>query len=606
MSVEYRRFLTFLFRHKFKAIGVSVLAVIEASLNTLVFLLIPQILFLLNPDHKIEPLSLSVSYEPISNTINWIITSIDGQTYFDRVISISLIMVSIFIFKNLVSYLRRILTSWLNLSVVNDMRAEVFKQIQTLPLSEFKEKKSGHLLTLMTSDVNTVLKSIRQVFDQLLTEPLKVLTMLFSVFALSWKLSFALILIAPITTLVIAKIGKILKRKSQLAVEQRDVYMSTLTESFSGIKEIKAFNAEDYQFKRYMKEQTKLKILQFKQNLYKLLNMPLTEAMGSILIGLVVLIAGYLIDTDDSLDPAVFASILVGFIGIIEPMKKLGHIYSEFKVAMVSAKRLFDVIDNDTNELEIGTQAKDTFEEKITFHNVSFKYEEQSNFGLSNISFEIKKGEMVALVGSSGSGKSTLADLLARFYTITDGEILIDSVQLNDIQTTSLRKLITVVPQESFLFNDTIENNIRFNQNSDDDQIKNAAQIANAEEFVVGLDDGYQTYVGERGGNLSGGQRQRIAIARAVIKDAPIIILDEATSALDSESEKLVQSALDNLLKDHTSIVIAHRLSTIINADRIIVMNEGKIVESGTHHELLDKGGAYKNLYELQYGSESN
>lgn len=605
MNKEYKRFLSFLFPHKGKAIIVGCLAFIQAALNTLAFLMIPQILFILNPDFNSNSLGFEGSFNPLGNILQWMVDLSKDLPFFDRIISIVSLMVGVFLTKNIISYIRRILTSWLNLSVVNDIRGDVFKHIQTLPLSEFKDKKSGHLLTLMTTDINSVLKSIKQVFDQMLTEPLNVILMLSTVFALSWKLSIAVLIMAPITTFVIAKIGKILKKRSKLAMSQRDIYMTTLTESFSGIKEIKAFNAEEYQLGRYLKEQTKLKLLQFKQNMFQLLNMPLTEAMGSILIGSVIITGAYLIDVEKSLSAVAFASVLVGFVSIIEPMKKIGHIYSEFKVAMVSAKRLFDVLDNDQNELEIGIVEKNTFEDKIEITDLSFSYEKGANFGLKNISFEIKKGEMIALVGSSGSGKSTMADLLARFFTSADSHISIDQTPLNNIKTTSLRKLITVVPQESFLFNDSVENNIRFNQNSSLDDVNTASDIANATEFISELDEGIQTSVGERGGKLSGGQRQRIAIARAVLKDSPIIILDEATSALDSKSEKLVQKALDELLKNHTSIVIAHRLSTIVNADKIVVMDQGEVVEIGNHAELISKEGMYKKLYELQYGNES-
>jgi subfamily B ATP-binding cassette protein MsbA len=604
LNPQYRTFLAYLFNHKWKAVSITIMAFIQAAINLLSIAMIPQIIFILDPSYKLSTKGFDSSYNFMGMLLKYIIDFLQKYDFFERIVVAISIFAGLLIFKNIVAYIRRITTSWLNLSVINDIRQDVYYKIQKLPISDFRDKETGHLLTLITVDVRKIMTSLRQVFDQMVTEPINILLALYTIIAFSSKLSLVLVVVAPVIFFAITKVGVILKRRSERTIKQNDRFMTTLTESFAGIKEIKAFNAEEFQYKKYLKEQNKLKRLRFRQSLMQLLNMPLTEALGAILVGLIIIFGAYLIQTDESFTAVQFSAILAIIISILEPMKKLGHIYNEFKVAMVSANRLFNVVDSDTNEHDIGDSEIENFNDTIEFRNVDFKYVDDAEFELSDVSFTIKKGENVAIVGSSGSGKSTIADLIGRFYLIDSGDIKIDGKSINELRLKSIRKLITYVLQDNFLFNDTVANNIRFNQiDATESDIKNAAKIANAAEFIEALDEGYETVVGEKGSKLSGGQKQRIAIARAVLRNSPIMVFDEATSALDSESEKSVQDALDNVMKSHTSIVIAHRLSTIINSDKIIVMEKGEVVEIGTHQDLIQRDGYYKRLYDIQFTS---
>ena len=604
MNKKYLSFFSYLKKHRFLILVIVLLAIIQTIFTTISFLIIPDIIFSLDPDsvQKVSPITQSNMLDYVGTFKNYITQLTANLPYLDRVIYMAIIVILVYLAKNIIDYLRRVLTAWFEISVVTDMRNDLFTHIQNLSITDHAEKEKGHYLSLLTRDITQVFISMKRVFESLLTQPLLILSLLYSIFNTSWRLSALIIIAAPITGLLLVYIGKSLRRKSQRVMKQGDDYLNILNESFQGFKIFKAFNAERFQQNRFIKEILKLKRLTFLQSVVQSINIPLTEILGSAVVAGVLVLGAYISVSGEGLTGKEIVTVLIGLIAMIEPIKKIGEVYNELKVAMVSVDRVFDILQLESDENQFGNLEHEQFESDIEINIAKFNYDASSNFELTDIKFEIKKGETVALVGASGCGKSTLADLLSRFYRIENGYIKIDGININELSNQSLRNLISIVPQQSFLLRDTIETNIRFNQDENHmDDVVEAAKMANATEFIDKFDDAYAKNVGDNGSKLSGGQRQRITIARAILKQTPIIILDEATAALDSKSEKVVQNALDNMMKNHTTLVIAHRLNTIINASKIIVMDQGKIVEAGTHNQLIKNNSLYKKLYDIQY-----
>lgn len=534
------------------------------------------------------------------NYLNYFVTlkKVDGNN--DVLIFMVGLIVITFLLKNIFNYLSMFFITYLRNGVVKNIRNDIYKSIIKLSLSYYSEKKRGDIVARISSDVQELDHSFLSIFELIVKDPLMVLFTLLSMFLISPKLSIFVIVFIPICGFVISLVGKSLRRKSLKVQKEQGQFISLVDETLSGMKILKIFNAEEKFQKKFMN--STIRFYKFSNSVLNRKNLasPLSEFLGITAIAGVLWVGGMMVLKENSLDASAFIVYLGLAYNILTPAKSLSRATYKVKKATAAAERIFDVIDNDTiisenkNAIEINS-----FDHNIEIKNMSFSYE--NDVVINNLNLTIPKGSSVALVGQSGSGKSTLANLICRFYDIQKGEICFDNTDIKNLKKESLRKMIGLVTQDSILFNDTIKNNLLIaKEDATNDEIINCLKVANAWEFVKKLPKKIDTNIGDSGNKLSGGQKQRLSIARAVLKNPPILVLDEATSALDSESEKLVQTALDNLMKDKTSIVIAHRLSTIQNSEKIIVLDKGQIIESGKHKELMKKDGVYSNLVKMQ------
>ena len=502
------------------------------------------------------------------------------------------------------------LTAWLanyfmvpiRTGVLRDLRAQLYRKVVSLPIGFFTEERKGDVMSRMTNDVNEVEASIMSTLDMLFKDPIMIIVYLVTLFTISWQLTLFVLLLLPIAGFLIGRIGRSLKRASTKGQEQNAEILTQIDETLGGLRVVKAFNAEGKLMQRFLNliNATRATFNRINRRYY--LAHPVSEFFGTALIAILLWFGGTLIlGEHSSIDAATFIYYLVIFYSIINPAKDLSKATYSIRRGMASLERIDKILNTQSNIREIENPNKLTnFQSVIRYEDVSFSYQENRPV-LQHINLDIRKGQTIALVGQSGSGKTTLADLLPRFYDPYAGRITIDGTDVRNVKTFDLRALMGNVNQEAILFNDTFYNNITFGvESATMEEVRQAARIANADDFIMATPDQYQTTIGDRGSRLSGGQRQRISIARAILKNPPILILDEATSALDTESEKLVQEALENLMKDRTTIVVAHRLSTIRNADLICVLHEGQIVERGTHDQLLALNGYYRRLIEMQ------
>ncbi|HQG67018.1 MAG TPA: ABC transporter ATP-binding protein [Paludibacteraceae bacterium] len=514
---------------------------------------------------------------------------------------LGLFLIVMTVFKTGTSYLSSYYIIPIRTGVLRDLRNQLYKKILSLPIGFFTEERKGDIMSRMTSDVTEIETSIISSLEMIFKNPIIILIYLTVMFAMSWKLTLFVLILLPLSGWLIGMIGKSLKQRSTLGQQQTGELLSQIEETLSGLRVIKAFNAEKKLEKRFAALNEKLRRTLNRINRRYTLAHPLSELLGTVVIAILLWFGGVLIlENHSSINAAEFIYYLVIFYSIINPAKDLSKAGYSVQKGLASLERV-DKILKAENTLPEPTESKkiNSFNDRIEFKNVNFRY--QSDWVLQDINLTIPKGKTVALVGQSGAGKSTLVDLLPRFYDVTEGEILIDGINIKDLNTKDIRSLMGNVNQEAILFNDTFFNNIAFGvENATLEQVMEAAKIANAHDFIVATENGYQTTIGDRGSKLSGGQRQRISIARAILKNPPILILDEATSALDTESEKMVQEAIEKLMMNRTTLVIAHRLSTIKRADEICVMSEGKIVERGKHDELIALNGYYKRLYDMQ------
>ena len=607
---NFRRLL-----HYVKPYWFSVLMNIVFNILAIVFslfsfsMIVPFLNMLFNPKNltTVKP-EFALDTDTLLATLDYYISSIiieHGQA--SALIFICILLVIAFFLRNITTYFAMFFMVGVRAGTIKDLRNDLYKKIMILPLSFYSKHKKGDIMARITTDVHEIEVSIISYLDVFIKSPLTIMAYFAYMLGVSWRLTLFVVLLLPIGGLIIGWVGKSLRKDSLEGQNKLAGLLATIEETIGGLRIIKAFNAIYYssdKFNEHNDDYTRvIKFVNRKRDL----SSPMSEFLSSIIIAIVIWFGATLIlsassnpDAVPSITAANFIAYIVVFSQIISPAKSFSQGFYSLQKGMASADRIFEVLDAEEVIVE-KENAKSLleFNDAIVYNDVSFHYNEVNV--LKNISLTIPKGKMIALVGESGGGKSTLVDLLPRFYDVSDGSITIDGTDVRDLKICDVRGLMGIVSQESILFNDTVFNNIAFGlENATREDVIEAAKIANAHDFIMEMENGYDTYIGDRGMNLSGGQRQRISIARAVLKNPPILILDEATSALDTESERLVQEALAKVMTNRTSVVIAHRLSTIQNADEILVLVKGQIVERGKHEELIELGGVYKRLTDLQ------
>ncbi len=515
--------------------------------------------------------------------------------------AIPLALVGLYLIKGALSYLQNVIIFGISWELVVSLRNEIFYKIQRLPLGYFEDTPVGELLSRFINDVTIMQSSITNMVKEFLQNAFMLVGLICWVFYLKWDWAIMSLFVFPLAIAPIASIARKLRHLSRRGQEIIATINSTVVETFSGIKVVRGFSLEKQQNKKLDLQNDQFLSVMKSNVKYTELSSPLMEILGMVSGAFILWYGGNQV-LEGTVTQGSFIAFIVALFMMYGPIRLLFKIYTKFQGSLAGAERVFFILDQDEEDVKGGDLTLNGFEEEIEFRNVSFKYPSRSAWVLNDINLTVKKSSIVAIVGMSGAGKTTLVDLLFRFYLASEGKILIDGVNINDFDVLSLRSKLALVTQETFLFNDTIRNNIAFGRMQvTDEEIMEASRAAHVDSFVKTLDDGYETEIGERGVKLSGGQKQRIAIARAILRNAPILVLDEATSSLDSESEKLVQDALNALMQNRTTFIIAHRLSTIKNADRIIVLDQGKVVEEGSHDELLSNEGVYKKYYEMQF-----
>ncbi|MDA8572754.1 ABC transporter ATP-binding protein/permease [Flavobacteriaceae bacterium] len=606
MKKIIQQLLPFIKNYKKHVVLNIVFNLLYALFSTLAFVsLIPMLNVLFDKTQKVtkEPVWTGIGglKDYGNDMLNYKVSSLleNGNPQMALLVVVALVITTFFL-KNFFGYLSMQHVMYLKNGVLTDLRKDMYKHIIELPISFYSKRKKGDIMARVLGDINEMQNSFFILLELIVREPLTILFSLIVMFSISWKLSVFVLLFIPISGFLISSIGKRLKRQSLRAQQESGHLISTVEETLTGLKIVKSYNAENAFKKRFVDSADRILSLVNKIGLKNNLAGPLSEVLGIITIAILLWYGGKLVLIEKAIEGTTFIGFMALAYGILTPAKAISKASYRVKNGIAAADRVFEVLfHEDTMPDNQNAIDASGFETKIELKNVSFKYENE--YVLKDFSMTVKKGQSVALVGQSGSGKSTIANLLTRFYDVNDGSISIDGNNIKDLSKASLRTQIGLVTQDSILFNNSIKNNLKIgNESATDEEIIKALKVANAWEFVKELPDGIETNIGDAGNSLSGGQKQRLSIARAVLKNAPIMILDEATSALDTESERLVQEALENMMKNRTSVVIAHRLSTIQNADHIIVMKQGKIVEQGKHQELLDKKEVYYSLIMMQ------
>jgi subfamily B ATP-binding cassette protein MsbA len=566
--------------------------------------LIPMLDVLFDKTKKVfeEPKYTDIGHlkDYLQEFINYRVTAYSGDDEMKGLVLVIGLILVLFLLKNLFNYLAMYFITFLRNGVLKDIRNKLYEKVVELPISYYSEKRKGDVIARITSDVLEIQHSFLSVLELIVREPLTIFFTIIIMFGISTKLTLFVFIFIPVAGMIISRIGKSLKKKSDDVQREQGEFLSIIEETLGGLRVIKAFNSESRFYKTFSESTKRFfnysNILLNRQNLAS----PTGEFLGILVIGILLWFGGKMVLVDGTLDASSFIAYMGLAYNILTPAKAISKASYSVKKGNAAAERVLEILETKNPIAEIENPIEQTsFESEIYLQNISFKYEDE--FVLKNFNLTVKKGSTVALVGQSGSGKSTIANLVTRFYDVNEGDISIDGNNIKNLSKKSLRGLLGLVTQDSILFNDTVKNNIELGkENATEDEIIEAAKIANAHDFIINLPKGYETNIGDSGNKLSGGQKQRISIARAVLKNPPIMILDEATSALDTESERLVQDALEKMMQNRTSIVIAHRLSTIQNADTIVVLHQGEIVEQGTHAELLKLNGTYKKLVQMQ------
>ncbi|WP_426429880.1 ABC transporter ATP-binding protein [Winogradskyella sp. HB-48] len=556
---------------------------------------------------KTKQINTKPTWEGIANIkdylesyLNYFVTQKANEGHDDVLIFMVVLVVSMFLLKNLFSYLAMYFITFLRNGVLKDIRNALYDKVVDLPIAYFSEKRKGDTIARITTDVQEIQTSFLSILELIVREPLMILFTIITMFLISAKLTLFVFIFIPVSGFIISRIGKSLKKRSDRVQSEQGQLLSIIEETLGGLKVIKGFNAQKifgYKFKDSTNRFNK-----FSNNLLHRQNLasPTSEFLGILVISVLLWYGGRMVLNDGNLEAGLFIVYMGLAYNILTPAKAISKASYSVKKGNAAAERVLEILNTESPLADVpNAKTKTDFKSQINLENISFKYED--DLVLKNFTLSVPKGKSVALVGQSGSGKSTIANLVTRFYDVNEGIISIDGENIKGLTKHSLRNLMGLVTQDSILFNDTIKNNVLLGkEDATDEEIVDALKIANAWEFVKDLPQGIDTNIGDSGNKLSGGQKQRLSIARAVLKNPPIMILDEATSALDTESERLVQDALENMMKNRTSIIIAHRLSTIQNADLIVVMQKGEVVEQGTHSELLAKNGAYKKLVDMQ------
>jgi len=602
----FKKILRFAKPYKIYAILNIISNIFYALFSTLAMIsLFPMLNVLFNQTEKIytKPKWSGITdlKDYVTDSLNFYITKQSQQTDSGEVLMYMVgLIITMFLLKNLFNYLAMYFITFLRNGVLKDLRNELYDKTVELPISYYSEKRKGDTIARITSDVLEIQHSFLSILELIVREPLTIIFTIIAMLTISPKLTLFVFLFLPLSGFLISLIGKSLKRKSDKVQQEQGYFLSILEETLGGLRVIKAFNAESV-FARKFQSSTK-RFFNFSNSLLNRQNLasPTSEFFGIAAIGVILWYGGQMVLVEKTLEAELFITYMALSYQILTPAKAISKASYGVKKGNAAAERVLEVLETENPISEINNPIQqDTFTKAVKIDNISFKYEDE--YVLKNFNLTVEKGKTVALVGQSGSGKSTIANLVTRFYDVNEGEISIDGNNIKNLSKKSLRGLLGLVTQDSILFNDTVKNNIGLGkENATDEEIIAAAKIANAHDFIMDLPNGYDTNIGDSGNKLSGGQKQRLSISRAVLKNPPIMILDEATSALDTESERLVQDALEKMMKNRTSIVIAHRLSTIQNADTIVVLQKGEIVEQGTHAELLELNGTYKKLVEMQ------
>ena len=601
---RFFKIFRFIYPYKWNAfanVGFNLLGTIFGLFSIAMIIPFLNILFSIQPLVEVKPV-FAFNFNAIIGYFNYFISQlIQSNGKFSALFLIVIIVLVTSLLKNFFAYLAFWNLAPIRNGVVRDIRNALFRKIMELPMSYFSDEKKGDIISKMTNDVNEVEVSIIRSLEMFFRDPIQIAIYIVALVALSPSLTLFVLVLLPISGMIIGRIGKTLRKTSFKGQKKMGTLLSIIEEALGGLRIIKAFNAEEKITRRFESTNNFYSRLMIKMWRRRDLATPLSEFLGTVVIMLVLLYGGNLVLSGTS---TLSGSVLIGYVTlfymIINPAKSFSTAYFNIIKGLASVDRIETILGaENTIKNKIDAKTIASFESCIEYKNVCFKYED--DFVLKNVNLKIEKGKRIALVGQSGSGKSTFVDLLPRFYDLEEGEILIDGINIKEYTLESLRSLMGNVNQEPILFNDTFYNNIAFGDNNfSEEKVINASKIANSHDFIVATPNGYYTNIGDRGSKMSGGQRQRVSIARAMVKNPPIMILDEATSALDTESEKLVQDAIENLMMHRTSVVIAHRLSTVRNADLICVFHEGEIVERGKHEELIALNGIYTKLYNLQ------
>ncbi len=550
---------------------------------------------------NVIPENVTSTFEEIENAFQkYIFTGTQSET----LIKICILIFVVYLGKNIFAYLQAFFLAYVEQTVIKDIRDRLYAHINKLPMSYFKGEKTGNLISRIINDVYVVQTSVSLIFFNLIREPLTIIVFLIIAVSISWQLTLFSFVVLPFSLFFIALIGIKLRKESAILQEKMADLTTVIHETISGVKIVKAFGMEKFENQKFVDETNGLRRIFLRMVRIRNAASPITEIL-SVFVGVAIIYyGGKLVLIEGSLKPSEFLGFLFAIFSLMPPVKEMSSINNRIQESSAAGDRIFSILDIEPSiKDDPDSKPKDDFNDSVEFKNVSFHYDDSHELILKNVNLSVKKGEIIAFVGSSGAGKTTMVDLVPRFFDPTSGSILIDGIDIRKIKLDSLRKMMGIVTQETVLFNDTVKNNIAYGLTDYPEQkILDAVKAANAEKFISELPNGFDTIIGEKGTKLSGGQRQRISIARALLKNPPIMIFDEATSALDNESEILVQEAIERLMFDRTTFVIAHRLSTIRNADKIIVMDKGEIVQTGKHDQLLsDKMGIYNKLYEMQF-----